>query len=156
MQAAKGSRFSASSDRRSVRGYASRRRRRWLRHWRAGCHRRHYAEGQQRQLEQRRDRGADVMGVENRVGGDPRSRQLIVVGRPIGRHLRDVIVAVVAIGVRMDLSGRHGRRNHRHQQQQASQLPDRALDPEAHAALEDSQGHVSIMPEKAPPLNPST
>ena len=77
------------------------------------------------------------MRVENRVGGDRRSRHFIVVGRPIGRHLRNVFVAVVVIGVRMDLSGRHARRNHRHQQHQGGQLPDRALDPQAHAALED-------------------
>lgn len=77
------------------------------------------------------------MRVENRVGGGRRSRHFIVVGRPIGRHLRNVFVAVVAIGVRMDLSGRHARRNHRHQQQHGDQLPKRALDPEAHAALED-------------------
>ena len=79
------------------------------------------------------------MRVENRVGGDRRSRQIIVVGCPIGLHLRNVIVVVVAIGVRMDLSGRHARPNHHHEQQQGGQLPDRALDPEAHAALEDSK-----------------
>ena len=77
------------------------------------------------------------MRVENRVGRDRGSRQIIVFGRPIGGHLREVIVAGVAIGVRVNLSGRHARRNHRHKQQQGGQLPDRALDPEAHAALED-------------------
>lgn len=79
------------------------------------------------------------MRVEHRVGGDRRSRRIIVVGRSIGHHLRNVFVAVVAIGVRMDLSGRHARRNHRHQQQHGDQLPKRALDPEAYAALEGSE-----------------
>ena len=107
MQAAKGSWFSASSDRRSVRGYASRKRRRWRRYRSVGRHRHQYAEGQHWQLEQRRDSGADIMRVENRVGRDRRSRPIVVVGWLFGSHLRDVIVAVVAIGVRVNLSSRH-------------------------------------------------
>lgn len=107
MQAAKGSWFSASSDRRSVRGYASRRRRRWRHYRSAGRHRHQYAEGQHWQLKQRRDSGADIMCVENCVGGDRRSRQIIVVRRTIGSQLDGVIVAVVALGVRVNLSSRH-------------------------------------------------
>lgn len=79
------------------------------------------------------------MRVENRVGRNRRSGQSSVVGRDIGRHLRNVFVAVVVNGVRMDLSGWHARRNHRHQQQHGYQLPKRALDPEAYAALEGSE-----------------
>jgi len=47
------------------------------------------------------------MRVENRVGRDRRSRLIVVVGWLFGSHLRDVIVAVVAIGVRVNLSSRH-------------------------------------------------
>jgi len=45
------------------------------------------------------------MRVENHTGRVRRSRLIVWVRRPIGSHLRGMIVALVAIGVRMDLSG---------------------------------------------------
>lgn len=120
-------------------GYASRR---WRRRSGYSCARRHghdYAEGQHRKLEQCGDHRANVMLVENRAGGIRLRRLIVMVRRSRGRHLRGMIVAMASIGVRMHLAGRYAGRNHRHQQQQAGQQPDGALDPEAHAALEDSK-----------------
>ncbi len=83
------------------------------------------------------------MRVENQVGGARRRRGIFLVRRSIRSHLHQMIVAVavavVAVHVGMDLPGRQARRNHRHQQQQAGQLPNGALDPEAHATLESSK-----------------
>ncbi|MBA3487087.1 MAG: hypothetical protein H0T88_07860 [Lysobacter sp.] len=50
-----------------------------------------------------------------------------------------MIVAVIVVCMRMNLPGRQARRNHRHEQQQTGQLPNGALDPEAHATLESSK-----------------
>lgn len=92
------------------------------------------------------------MRVENQVGGARRRRGIVLVGRSIRSHLHQMLVAVVAVDVCMDFSGRQARRTHRHQQQQAGQLPKGALEPEAHATLESSTRHSSRMPEKREPL----
>lgn len=67
-------------------------------------------------------------------------------------RLRGVTVPMIGTGMRMKL-GRHTIQDHRRQQQQAGQLPDRALVPEVHPALKDSKRHAGIMTEKRAPLN---
>lgn len=70
----------------------------------------------------------------------------------INSRLRGVTVPMIGIGMRMKF-GSHTTQDHRRQQQQARQLPDRALDPEVHRALEDSTRHGGIMTDKRAPLN---
>jgi len=77
------------------------------------------------------------MLMENHAGWIRLRHLIFLVRRSSGSHLRGMIVAMVSIGVRMHLAGRYAGRNHRYQQQQPGQQPDGALDPEAHAALED-------------------
>lgn len=77
--------------------------------------------------------------MEKRVAGRiRRSRVIVLIGRIVRSQLHKVIVVMVAVGMGMDVPGRHARRNHRQQQQQPCHLPDGALDPEAHAAVEGS------------------
>lgn len=86
------------------------------------------------------------MRVENRADGVRRSWLIVMVRRSIRSQLHGMIVAWVAIYVRMDLAARQTRRDHRYEQQHTGQLPDGALDPEAHAALKVSKRHASMMP----------
>ena len=88
------------------------------------------------------------MRVDNRVVGDRWSRQIDVISWPNRGHLRAMIVAMVAIGMRMDLSGHHASRNHGYQQQQAGQRPNWALDPDRCSVLEGSKRHEWMMPER--------
>lgn len=122
-----------------MRRYAGRRWRRRIGYSYAERRGHDYAEGQHRKPEQCGNRRANVMLVEHHAGWIRLRRMIVMVRRSRGRHLRVMIVAMVSNGVRMHLAGRYAGRNHRHQQQQAGQQPDGALDPEAHAALEDSK-----------------
>ncbi|MDQ3510963.1 MAG: transposase [Pseudomonadota bacterium] len=77
---------------------------------------------------------------------------LIVDGHPVHRsRVAKKFVAANDDRLRlMDFCGRHARRNHcHHQQQQAGQLPDGALDPQAHATTEGFERHLASMPQIA-------
>lgn len=66
--------------------------------------------------EQRQNRRGNVMLVENHVGWNRRRRQIVLARRPIGSQLCGMIVAMINIGVRMQVSARKAGRNHCHKQ----------------------------------------
>ena len=67
------------------------------------------------------------MRVEKHAGRVRRRWLIFLAGQPISSHLGEMVVPMVAIGVSVDFPGRHTDRNHRYQQQQAGQRPDRVL-----------------------------